>query len=173
MNKEKLSDNQIIADLKNRANRDFQQLSSFSVILFIIIFFISLVLYIVYSSLYFWLPVIVPVGMFMYSVVNLNLKKKMIYNGGYTVCRDVLIGKGECQMDRNFVRGFMRRNNRNNRVDAFYFSYYGRYAAVTLEEKTLFELSECGEEFYLVVYNNRKEKPVAIYNSKLYERKES
>lgn len=51
--------------------------------------------------------------------------------------------------------------------DAFYFERYGR---VVVSSK-LFDLASCGDTFYLVV-TDKKDIPVLVYNTKMYEYKE-
>ena len=59
-------------------------------------------------------------------------------------------------------------NRRFATVKVIYFRDHDRQ----IYRGSLFELFENGDEFYLVVIKKRKEKVVAIYNTKLYELKD-
>jgi len=153
--------------LKEKANDLFQNLAGFSVVLFLFFLIGSLALVHVYSNNLFWLLLLIPSGLFAYAVFYLKQKKKMIENRQYSVVKDILIRKYNTLVGWRAL--LPRPKYKKDYYSTFEFSYFGLHPVFSGQEMSTFELSDCGDTFYIVVYNNRKERAVAFFNAKLYD----
>ena len=79
----------------------------------------------------------------------------------------VLVSRGEFSIMKDIVSRKVAgeaERYRRTAVNALYFSVYGRYVC----KRTYFDLASEGDEFYVVVLNNKKKKIVACYPTALY-----
>lgn len=78
----------------------------------------------------------------------------LISRGEFSIMKDIVSRKvaGEAERYRQLA------------VNALYFSVYGRYVC----KMTYFDLASEGDEFYVVILNNKKKKIVACYPTSLY-----
>ena len=82
------------------------------------------------------------------------------------------IGKGERRYERG-IRGEIEaikdyRFTMSQYADYLHFWEYDRFSP----SRTVFDMASVDDEFYVVVLNNKKEKPVLIYSLKMYECKD-
>ena len=94
---------------------------------------------------------------FIYKVVLDIIMMRLASRGEFSVEKDTVsrLSAGE---QRRFGEG-------RGIVDAIYFSRCGRYAS----PKSHFDMSSVGDEFYLVVLHNKKNKLVLAFPSLMYE----
>ena len=88
------------------------------------------------------------------SVIALAL----ISRGEFSIVKDIVSQKVAGEAERY----------RRSPVNVLYFSVYGRYVC----KKTYFDLASEGDEFYVVILNNKKKTIVACYPVTLYDCKE-
>lgn len=138
---------------------------------------ISLLLFVIGAYGFHWNPAVTVISMCVlwilwisYAVCRIRklyLRARSIEKGNFSIVKDELVRIVEDEFNKgNYFSNGGSLGRAYEHV--FYFDHYGRF--VIDRDKTL--LANCGEVFYLVVYNDQKDIPILIYNTKMYEYKD-
>lgn len=109
----------------------------------------------------------VPFAYLGYVLRCATIEKRMIDSGAFSIVEDTLCGWKECEPDRSLINMLRNLPDRLHVVDVMYFAEYDRY--VLSEDGGVLKYSLVDDVFYLVIYDSAPRKPVAIYNTRIYE----
>lgn len=98
----------------------------------------------------------IPPALFVYRIVLDVITIKAVERGGFSIVKDTVcrLSKGELEA--------------RHTVDVIYFTRYGRFIASGMT----YDMSCVGDEFYLVILHNKKEKIISAFHSAMYECKD-
>ncbi len=112
---------------------------------------------------------------YLHEIYRMFYGLYMIGKDRLIVREDTLVGIADHEVALNILEGarrirFIYVHNFFTHVNAFYFAQYDRY--VLTNEKAMFQSSACGDTFYIVMYDDGRDRPAVVYNTKIYELKE-
>ena len=174
MKKEQLTEENIKSDIQKRIKDAFVQLLiDLSVYLLILVS-----VCICKSNLppFYYIFLFMSILIFISNVLIVVdiVKWYIVLKNDIIIVNDVLVDKKE-----EFIWGGTNRS-------AFYKLCFYTHATYTLplknylwsdnccmSDERIYELSDCGDGFYLVVFNKNKQKPLLVYNKRFFEFKEN
>lgn len=113
------------------------------------------------------LTLAIPFVYLGYELRSASIEKQMINRGAFSIVEDRLCGWKKCEPDRSLVNMLRNLPARIHVVDTMYFAEYDRY--VLSKDGDVLNYSLVDDVFYLVVYDSAPRKPVAVYNTRIYE----
>ena len=100
---------------------------------------------------------LIPSAVLICTPLRAIISLRLYMNGGFSIVKDTVHHKAKGEHQR-YIRGG---------VDVIYFSNYGRFIASGLN----FTISSIGDEFFLVIIDNKKKSIAMAFNAKMYEYK--
>ena len=100
--------------------------------------------------------------LFIYKIIRDVMFSRTVEQDGFSIVKDTVSRISRDEIPKSYSEG--RRT-----VNVIYFAKYGRCVAPKV--RTPFDLSDVGDEFYLVILNKNK-KIIFAYNLAMYECKE-
>ena len=101
--------------------------------------------------------------LFTFKIIRDVMFSRMIGQNGFSIVKDTVSRVSRGEIPKSYSEG-------RHTVNAIYFAKYGRCVAPKV--RTPVDLSTAGDEFYLVILH-KNEKIIFVYNSSMYECKES
>ena len=114
--------------------------------------------------------------LYLVELGRLIYKRYLIKKDKLTVMTDTLVGMDEEQVILLGHEGLRRTtlplvHPALVRTPLLHFSEYGQYVLYENEHHTL-ERHTVGDTFYLIMYDDKKDRPALVYNANIYELKE-
>ena len=134
-------------------------------LIFVPLFILSIYLakYILILGIAFALICVIFPGLFIYRIMRDVMFSRTVEQDGFSIVKDTVSRISRDEIPKSYSEG-------RQTVNVIYFAKYGRCVAPKV--RTPFDLSTAGDEFYLVILH-KNEKIIFVYNSSMYECKES
>lgn len=164
-----LTKEKIAEHLKSKVVKVLIERSVALVCWFVIFAAVACIAYLLLDSAWALVVLVVPFIWYACIIYVSVVKLRKIKMGAFSIVEDKLDGIDECRRRYGLFASLLypaiATGGKHGKI--FQFARYGEY--MIANDGSVIQYSNADDVFYLVVYNSDPQKPVAIYNTKLYE----